>query len=206
MLVSLLAGCDFIFTLEAPPRDPGDAGVDDAALQPDAPIPPKHIFASSKPYTGELFGLAGADQECNLLAKDAGLLGTYMAWLSTSDGASPSTRMTQSAGPYELVGGTPIAANWEDLTNGTLLNPIRSDEHGDAVLQQGLCVVGEAWSNTASNGTFRSESCQDWTTDGSDVGEFGTVGSINAKDDSWTFIVGCNPSCADGRLIYCVEQ
>lgn len=51
----------------------------------------KTVFVTSQTYTGNLGGLAGADAQCNLLAKAAGLEGSYLAWLSDAT-ESPSTR------------------------------------------------------------------------------------------------------------------
>ena len=42
------------------------------------------VFITSTLHDGNLGGVAGADQICNELASDAGLPGTYMAWLSSS--------------------------------------------------------------------------------------------------------------------------
>jgi hypothetical protein len=57
----------------------------------------------------------------------AGLPGTYQAWLSDSTG-SPNTRFVRSTGPYRLVNGHTIAANFADLTDGILAAPISVTE------------------------------------------------------------------------------
>ncbi|MCX2976373.1 DUF1554 domain-containing protein [Candidatus Marimicrobium litorale] len=75
----------------------------------------KTVFVTSESYTGNLGGLAGADQKCNDLAAAASLSGEYKAWLS--DGIeAPNTRFTQSPYvSYTLVDGTVIAVGYEDL-------------------------------------------------------------------------------------------
>ena len=111
-----------------------------AALTPQSPPPPPQsppcgaggpcrVFLSSATYDGNLGGLSGADAKCQGLATAAGLPGIYKAWLS--DGTSaPSTRFVPSSGPYQLVTGTPIAANFTDLTDGTLLALNQGDGEG----------------------------------------------------------------------------
>lgn len=43
---------------------------------------------------------------------------TFMAWFSTTDGGSPSTRFTQSTGDYVRTDGAVVASGWDDLTSG----------------------------------------------------------------------------------------
>ncbi len=99
----------------------------------------KTVFVTSETYTGDLGGLAGADEKCNALASDAGLDGTYMAWLSGSTRfstpspfavPSPAVRFTKSPIPYARVDGAVIASDWDDLVDGTLLVPIKVTEKG----------------------------------------------------------------------------
>lgn len=86
-------------------------------------VPAKIVFVTSAKATANYNGLPQADTVCQKLATAAGLSGTFRAWLSNATD-SPSTRFTQSTGPYKLVDGTQIADNWTDLTDGTIDNPI----------------------------------------------------------------------------------
>ena len=81
-------------------------------------------------YDGNLGGLAGADAKCDLLASNAGLTGTFRAWLS--DGIdSPDTRFLKAGNPYVLVDNTTvIASDWTDLTSGSIQAPINLTELG----------------------------------------------------------------------------
>jgi len=88
------------------------------------------VFVTSDRYSGDLGGMGGADGLCQAHADEAGLPGTYKAWLSDSQGGSPSTRFTPSPGPYRLVDGTLIARNWQDLTDGFIEAQIGLDENG----------------------------------------------------------------------------
>ena len=78
---------------------------------------PCRVFVTSTEYGGIIGGLTGADTICQQLAEASNLSGTYKAWLSDSTD-SPSTRFVRSTGPYQLVDGTRIAANWTSLTDG----------------------------------------------------------------------------------------
>src|SRR5829696_1025127 len=104
------------------------------------------VFLSSIRYAGNLGGLSGADAKCQGLADAAGLPGSYQAWLSDST-SSPSSRFVPSTGPYQLINGTTIAANFTDLVDGTLLAPIDVTETGGGV---GSSEV--TWTHTLSTG------------------------------------------------------
>jgi hypothetical protein len=93
---------------------------------------------TSSQQNGNLGGLAGVDQICNILAAAEGLPGAggYLAWLSDID-ESPSTRFDPSADAYRLVDGTLVANGWSDLTDGPLQHPIGMREDGIVVIQGG---------------------------------------------------------------------
>src|SRR4051812_50129369 len=78
-------------------------------------------------------GLANADGICQVAADDAGLGGTYKAWLSDNT-ASPSTRFTHATQPYVLPNGVQVAADWADLTDSRLDNPIVINPFGQTLL------------------------------------------------------------------------
>jgi len=76
------------------------------------------VFVTSSQFQADFGSLAVADNMCNILAMNAGLVGTYKAWLS-DDSASPSTRLTQATVPYVLVDKTQIADDYADLIDCT---------------------------------------------------------------------------------------
>ena len=108
------------------------------------------VFASSQSYRGNLGGLAGADAKCPARADAAGLPGTYRAWLSTAT-ESAGGRMTPSTLPYVLVNGVRVAANFADLVDGTLENPISVTEKGVSV--SSFLIVWTATNLRRSPGT-----------------------------------------------------
>src|SRR5215211_4295256 len=124
---------------------------------------PCRVFLSSIRYDGNLGGLNGADAKCQDLANAAGLPGSYKAWLSDST-SSPSSRFVPSTGPYRLVTGTTIAANWTDLTDGPLLAPITVTETGG-----GFGSSERVWTHSLSNGNAGADPgahCANWSTNG----------------------------------------
>ena len=146
-----------------------------------------------------------ADAICQAAAVAAGLDrgNPYRAWLSgvTSAGVvSPATRFQQAAVPYVLVDGTPVAANWADLVDGTLLNPIDRDEFGDPVL--GEPKFDDVWTGTQADGHASSHRCNEWK--GNDPV---LKGHTMSTDEGWSQLV-TRLNCfvgAEARF-FCFEQ
>jgi hypothetical protein len=181
-----------VIQLPPPPNACGEGG-------------PCLVFLSSTLYPGNLGGLAGGDAKCQGLADAARLPGTYKAWLSDginsiSQGPrSPASRFVRSSGPYQLVNGTTIAANWADLTDGTLLAAIGVTEVGG-----NLGTTENTWTQTSRNGrsAFPDESCTNLTSAATD--DLGFVGSAAQVGQRWTEhdFTFCNASAH----LYCFQQ
>lgn len=100
-------------------------------------------FATSESYTGNFgTGTAGADTICQQRAADAGLGGTWFAFLSTSNPDADYSnngfdRFSHSDVPIHLITGEKLADNLADLkacdsTSGNCIGtPIRVNEYGD---------------------------------------------------------------------------
>jgi hypothetical protein len=157
---------------------------------------PCRVFVSSTVYGGNLGGLVGADAICQQLAEDANLPGSYKAWLSDS-AASPSTRFVQSTGPYQLVDGTKIAADWTSLTDGSLRAPIDLTETGVAV--NGSPLV---WTHTQVDGAAgnSADHCGNW----SGAAGFGGRGTHAFASANWT--QSGSAACNTGQHLYCFQQ
>ena len=189
------------------------------------PILSKTVFVTSESYTGNLGGLAGADQKCNDLAAAASLSGDYKAWLS--DGIeAPSTRFTQSPDvSYQLVDGTVIAVGYDNVLAPALLAPINLTELG-------VAKPTNVWTNTSGGqpaaslgdpcpqpGFICGGSCNAWTAavepdpegeQGVPYGESTAVsGAIGGGqfEGGWEF-TSVYPllSCASTAALYCFEQ
>ena len=162
----------------------------------------KRIFVTRGVSTGDLGGLAGAHALCTRAANDAGLTGTYKAWLSTAQ-SGPASFMTQNPGPYELPTGEIVAMSWNDLTDGSLLRPIDRDQTGAPAMAQYVCEGGEVWTNTSPAGSPASaQDCGGWTARASTS----SAGNLRFVNPRWTSS-GCSAvDCASSLPIYCLEQ
>jgi hypothetical protein len=196
-------------------NDVAEAGDDAAEAGPDAPVETgpteRMVFVSSALYDGNLGGLSGADAKCQALATNAGLAGTYKAWLS--DSASPAVnRFTHSTVPYVLVDHTTVANDYFTLTGGgPLLHAIDLTETGQAA-PVGTCQcssqgsIPTVWTYTNADGTqFGSGNCSDWT---SSSGARPLVGEANtALSPWWTNYCGSYyHTCSDTAALYCFQQ
>ena len=170
------------------------------------------VFVSSEKYEGNdnvtvgLNGLNGADAKCQELATQAGLAGTYKAWLSTKakrmgeKDENPANRFgidaTTSKGPYMLPDGTLVAMGWADLTDGTLAHAIDQDENG-------VTVMGSAvWTNTKVDGTtFGVNDCGGWTMSAGVIKS--QVGYTTSADKAWTEVD--TQFCSSAARIYCFQ-
>ena len=156
---------------------------------------------TSTTYTGNLGGLAGADAKCQSAADDAGLGGTFKAWMSDST-TSAAARLSHSPFRYMRTDGLVVADSWDDLidnpTNSPLHNPIGADENG-SVVPNNVVWTGTTFSGNTIPGDL---DCADWT-DGTNAVS-GRTGRANRVDLGWTSFAttGCDNT---GRL-YCLEQ
>jgi cysteine-rich repeat protein len=151
-----------------------------------------------------LTGIARADAYCTAVANDPDR--SYKAWLSDST-THPAMRFdTTFSGLYRLLKPPDfpvIATGWQDLTDGTLSNPI------NAVLGDDNIVAGNIWTHTLPNGTSADPQippCADWTS--KDPTAF--VGNSEAADATWTKRTGPGfdggVTCSDVRRIYCLQD
>lgn len=159
------------------------------------------VFVSSVAVNGNTGGIAGADLVCQALASQAGLPGTFHAWLSLTTNHA-SSRIAHATVPYVMLvdgmPGTKVADDWTDFTDGTLDAAIIRTETGELVTQD------FAWTNTQPSGNAPHDvvSCQGWTS--GDSGQIGIVGMTTAVDSSWAFAL--NRGCDAMHSLYCVQD
>ncbi len=158
----------------------------------DSDVPHQVVFATSSKQSGDLDGLTGADEVCAARAVEAGLDGTFMAWLSSPD-TSAGDRLSHASIPYSRTDGTRVAADWDDLVDGELAAPIDRDEHGEP-------VTGDVWTGTLASGAQADETCAGFA----DPDQSGVCGSSDAIGASWT--VNIRPPCTSALRLYCVQQ
>jgi hypothetical protein len=179
---------------------------------PDLSPPPKRVFVTSKKYTGDLkaaglvatnggpisTGLEGGDALCQTAATDAGLGGTWKAWLS--DSTTDATNRIVDVGPWYLVGGPLLFAN-KFVFTAPPAAPINRDEHGTYIPAGAL-----VWTGTLADGTKATQVCAGWTSASIGTpGELGCpYGTSMTNNNSWG---ACGGSGCDSMYpIYCFEQ
>ncbi len=169
----------------------------------------KLVFLSSKKYRGkevggwpEKLGALGGDALCQGLAKEAGIEGTFMAWISDST-TSPDTRFTKAEVPYALLDGTKVADDWRDLTDGTLDHHIQIDE---TWMRPAFEDNIYAWTSTRSDGTADHFTCNDWKEQPCrDCLAYVGHGELNfVPDHRWSRFV--TVPCVYPSRLYCFEQ
>ncbi len=152
-------------------------------------------FVSSVTYDSNLGGVAGADAKCAQLASDAGLTGTFLAWIS--DGVTdPESRFVKSPIRYAATfNNTLIAEDWADLTDGTLGGSMTYDENGNTVSYR-------VFTNVNPDGTTKDNTnhCNGWGAGGASA----NLGLSSSTSGLWTdYQLG---SCGTSLPIYCFEQ
>jgi|GEM_PF-2868827 len=173
--------------------------------------PVKRVFATSQLWKGNLGGLNGADAKCQAAADNAGLGGTWKAWLSTST-VDAKDRITDGmyvrAREVRVWGGcwcsSIIASNKAQLLDGGLDNSISRTEFGVAV--SGTVNTCTDSDGTASTGAFMNY-CSDWTSGSSSSCII--YGRSSSTDHTWSgFPNSCSPTyrCGTSRHVYCFEQ
>jgi len=184
----------------------------------------KTVFVTSLRFTGDLVtaaddlglgnglsGLAAGDAICNHLAQEAGLSGTYMAWLSDGTEDPNSRFATQATFPYVMTNGDKIADNYTDLADASLDQRIHITETGTSVNPSGTDnPVDKVRTGTRRDGSSTSSACNAWTSSGSpcsfpdQIANCGVVGSTGALHSGWT--ERATWVCSSELPIYCVQQ
>lgn len=196
LLACLVSGCFALFSLDGygPPAeiDGGDA---------DSVAPSRTIFVTGDTFNGSLGGLDGGDSKCQAAAADAGLDGSYRAWLS--DGSENAADRMVAGGPLRLANGVIVATTARELSVTGPLAPIVVDERGRTV-DGGGCDGGlPVWTATSGDGgNIKSLDCARW---GSSVATSnGLAGVAGGAGALWT--AACVRTCAQSAALYCIEQ
>lgn len=181
---------------------------------------PCRVFVTASRHSSDLGGVAGADAICQTAANASALTqgGTYKAWIAGStDASAPFHRFTNlaSTGPYELVDGTLVANDWDDLTTN------KSGDYLRAAINLSENGTGgsllRVWTNVeADTGLPASDSpgenCEDWTLADGNIGDntviVGRFGWSYLKNESWTAdgAALCSNNPEQPRYLYCFEQ
>ncbi|MEM6994840.1 MAG: hypothetical protein AAF721_30275 [Myxococcota bacterium] len=152
----------------------------------------RRVFVTSSASNADFGGPTGADMVCDTLAMNAGIGGSWSAWLSTET-EDAATRIDDTGAPYVLVDGTQIAEDIDALLDGTLDAPINRDESG------GL-VNADVWTGTLADGTAAGFDCSGWT----GIAGTGRCGAASQSGSAWTDNV--TPNCSISLRLYCFEN
>lgn len=170
--------------VDAPAPAASDVGLD---AQGDAPEtgPPAIVFRS-RSIDGAFGGVARADEICAEDAAAAGLVGTFVAYVTTVGGPSPSSRLGGASG-WARPDGLAVALSREALSI-PLLHPI-------VLLADGTPAAGSAWLGTTSD-------CDGWTsTAGStEIGQTSAVMRWDGPSGATTIT-----SCRGDGSVYCFQ-
>jgi hypothetical protein len=162
--------------------------------------PPAHLFfMTSESYTGNLGGVAGADEKCARLAETANLAGTFKAILYTSAGwHDVSTRIAINGAVYDTAGELIATASefwWGD--HQVLMN---RDERGHVIEDNpwawtGITAGLPETNKCASDGA-------EWTSDSQ--GQLGGAGYAIGIGSDWVGVMG--HECNQPHRLYCINQ
>jgi hypothetical protein len=117
-----------------------------------------HSFMSSSLKKGNLGGISNADNTCQALAENAGLVmegQVFKAMLSTED-YEPRFESANCLGSYYHVGdGAHITTNLTDLFSGNIDNPIKRDEEGFEVLSSNVLTGTNAEGSVSASNAYQ---------------------------------------------------
>jgi hypothetical protein len=211
---ALVCGCFALFPLDdygpnrGTPDDDGDGGGSTAdgggdgdAAAPDAAKGPRILFVTSDRFNGSLGGVAGADNKCTALAADAGLNGSYVAWVGSGT-SGPAARIPDPTRAIVYPDGTPVASNLADLATTGPRAPIVVTEK-KSKLGAAACTDDRVWTNTTAAGDIAAPSldCSSW----GNVTTSGNAGQLGGAHDEWTD--GCPQQNCDGNAhLYCFQK
>lgn len=166
------------------------------ALERDCGLDPflSRAFVTSQAYTAALGGLSGADDTCQMHAEDAGLPGTFVAWLSTTS-IDAKDRLGNDGG-WARTDGLPFATSISALLGGGVLHPLWLDEWGNEVT-----IGTRVFTATFRGGAFQVESdCNAWSAITPDSA---VTGQVDFSGNSWSNR-GRN-ACQAALPLYCLQ-
>lgn len=155
-------------------------------------VRPNRFFVTRSAYTGDLGGLAGADQKCQASADAAGLNGAFIAVIGTST-VTARSRLGSARG-FIRVDDEPFADINTQLISGTVFNPPDINEYGERMPTSTTVATG--FQRTGQAGYV----CNDWTANQNSYGDFAYAGYTGG---TWRYVgVG---GCTGRFHLYCSE-
>jgi len=165
---------------------------------------PRTMFVTADGFTGDFRtqglgtdGIDGADALCAFKASNAGLPGTYLAWMSSA----PTNAIDRMAdgGPWLRTDGARAFADRAALA-GVPEVLVNFDEHAQMLAPAPDNFV---WTGTHTGGTASQRDCDHWTNGTGGInGEFGQADNLAQWTESSATATGCLPRFR----LYCFEQ
>jgi hypothetical protein len=208
---ALAGGCFALFSLdEYGPSGGGDAGTildangdaNDAGVG-DATKPPRLLFVTSETFSGSMAGVGGADGLCTAIAADAGLDGSFVAWLGAGTNG-PASRIPDPQRQIVYPNDVVVAGNLAELAEAGPRTPIVVTEAKEMLNVATDCADDCVWTNARANGTVPPDGgfdCASWST--STGG--GAAGQLGGAHDEWTDGCGVRP-CTTRAHLYCFAK
>lgn len=152
---------------------------------------PNRVFVTSTTTTGDFGGIAGADAICATRASEAGLTGTFIAYVS--DAATTAADRVAGSRGWVRIDGAPFADTPAAFSTGAVMFPPRLDELGND-LGDALVYTGTSFGGATAN------RCLEWT---SRLGtENGTTNEVKFGYDS---LGSTNRACSSDQRLLCTE-
>ena len=160
---------------------------------------------------GNLGGLAGADKQCQTLAKAAGAGGTWRAYLSTQGGGAVNAKDRIGKGPWRNAKGAVIAQNVDELhsAKANLSKETILTEKGQPVKGRGDTpnehdiLTGSQMDGTAFTDTM-DHTCANWTSNSMGSAQVGHSDRMGLADTeqakSWNSSHG-SKGCSQENLV-----
>jgi hypothetical protein len=152
-----------------------------------------YVFLTSGRFYLDIGSLAAADALCAQAASDAGIPGTFVAWLSDST-TNAIDRIPASAGPWYRLDKVPFARDKTALATDRLLSPPHVDELGVAHCGTPGSYIA---TGTLEDGSWAGagNDCGGWA----DLGANVTLGTSCGTGGAWTEY-GFSSCGSQGRL------
>ena len=192
LALALLAACGRI-NFDPPGGSGGDGGGNGDATDGDTSRA-NVVFVTTQEVDGAFGGIQAADEICRREAADAGLPGTFVAFLSDST-TNAYERIGGSRG-WVLPDGRPVLDSVADPSTIPTFNPINRTASGARIT---VTTSGNTWTGTDKDTTV-GNTCLNWTsTPGS-----GTAGAI---DDAHPTMIDFSSAsaCNAPHHLYCFE-
>ncbi|MEM6292845.1 MAG: hypothetical protein AAGA54_16340 [Myxococcota bacterium] len=157
--------------------------------QPPTPTEYNVVFVTSSSIPADFGGLEQADEICRQHARDAGLEGTFVAWLSTS--TTDALSRLQGARGWVRTDGRPFADQADDVVFDNFYPPALN-EYGEFV-----DADVRPWTGTRFTGLRHEDTCDDWTSQTART----MRGTPFAGIGQW--IVGPLGTCSGSAPLYC---